>query len=226
MNTLSIDTTTKKANVTLKKDNLIFSSNVDNEITHSEKLLPLIDDILQKNDICLKSIDNYLILNGPGSFTGIRISLSTVKAFSQIFDKKVFTISSLEALAYIGYKNSNINNVVTFIDAKNERVYFSIYNVENLNGKIKITNMLEIRNEYLEDANEIINDFTKQNNIKNYYTIGNINDVSLNYYPTSEDLIDIYENIYDVDSYLYNCYNLNANYARVSQAERVKNGEN
>ena len=82
MNILSIDTTTKVAGVSLQYNNEITKKSLSNEVTHSEKLLPLIDEILNENNISLKDIDMYACINGPGSFTGIRIGLSTLKAFS------------------------------------------------------------------------------------------------------------------------------------------------
>lgn len=225
MNLLSIDTTTQKASVSLKKDNIITTKIVDNEITHSEKLLPIIDLALKENNINLENIDKYLVLNGPGSFTGIRISLATLKAFSQVYKKDIFSISSLEALAYLGHKKNNSKYVISFIDAKNDRVYFCIYKVEKQNNKILITSLTDIQNEYLDDAKAFITAFIKENNIDVYSSIGNISDVDITTYPTTEDLIEIYENV-DTKKYTFDNYSLNAVYARASQAERVKNGEN
>lgn len=227
MNILSVDTTTKIASVTLKKDNILFSNKIDNEITHSEKFLPLIDKTIKEANLKLEEIDKYLILNGPGSFTGIRISLATIKAINYVFNKEIFSISSMEALAYLGYKSSNKNYIITFLDAKNDRVYFNIYKVENINDKITIKPLEEIKNEYLEDANDIIANFLNKNNINNedIYKIGNLANLNKNTYPTTEDLIEIYENIENKENYIYDTFNLNATYARPSQAERVKNGE-
>lgn len=225
MNLLSIDTTTKKASVTLKKDNILTTKIVDNEITHSEKLLPIIDLTLKENNINLENIDKYLILNGPGSFTGIRISLATLKAFSQVYKKDIFSISSLEALSYLGYKLKKSKYVVSFVDAKNDRVYFCIYKLEKADKKICITPLIEIKNEYLDDANKFINDFIKEGNIDTYCTIGNIPNIDITTYPTTEDLIEIFENI-NTKNYMFDCYSLNAVYARASQAERVKDGKN
>ena len=227
MNILSVDTTTKKASVTLKVNEKEYTNIIDNPVTHSEKFLPLIDKTLKEANLTLDNIDNYLILNGPGSFTGIRISLATIKAINYIYNRNIFSISSLEALAYIGYKKTNKNYIISFIDAKNDRVYFNIYKIENKENKININNLLEIKNEYFDDAKNIISQFLKENNIdiNNTYSIGNISNIDLNYYPTTEDLIEIYDNIYDRNTYTFDTFNLNAIYARPSQAERVKNGE-
>ena len=85
MNILSVDTTTKEASVSLRCDKTTVTNSIKNEITHSEKFLPLIDKTLKESKLSLKDIDKFALLNGPGSFTGIRISLATIKAFCQVF---------------------------------------------------------------------------------------------------------------------------------------------
>ena len=134
MNILSIDTTTKIAAVTLKKDDKIISEAKENEITHSEKLLPLIDDILKKENLDITDISMYMVLNGPGSFTGVRIGLATIKAFAFVTNTKIFSISSLKAMAIVSYlKNMNDKNnetktkyILSLIDARNDRAYYSL----------------------------------------------------------------------------------------------------
>lgn len=224
MNILSVDTTTKEASVSLRCDKTTVTNSIKNEITHSEKFLPLIDKTLKESKLSLKDIDKFALLNGPGSFTGIRIALATIKAFCQVYKKDIFSISSLEALAYMGYKKSKKNYIVSLIDAKNDRVYFNIYKIENVEGKIKISHQFSTNNEYLDDAKEFIQNYLKENNISDYFVISNFENDFSNYcyYPTTEDLIEIYDNIYDISSYTYNSYTLNAIYERKSQAERIK----
>lgn len=231
MNILSVDTTTRKASVSLKIGNKTVKREIENNITHSEKLLPLIDSLLNENNLKLEDIDKYLILNGPGSFTGIRISLATIKAFSQIYKKDIFSISSCEALAFIGNTLSNKKYILSLIDAKNDRVYFSLYKFENIDNKISVTPLFDIKNEYLDDALLIINNYLNENNvdINEVYKISNVHFENFANckvtYPSTNDLIYIFENIYNCKNYIFDAFSLNANYARSSQAERVKNGE-
>ena len=91
MNILAIDTTTRNACVCLKYKDEVIEKNIENNITHSEKLLPLIDDVLTEKNITLDDIDMFFAINGPGSFTGIRIGLATIKAFAQVKEKKIFS---------------------------------------------------------------------------------------------------------------------------------------
>ena len=94
MNILAIDTTTKKANIGISIDGKSTIKTVDNEITHSEKLLPLIDNVLKETNCNIKDIDVFACTTGPGSFTGIRIGLATVKALTKVTDAKIFSINS------------------------------------------------------------------------------------------------------------------------------------
>ena len=90
MKILAIDTTTKKAAVALKDDNHIFFRQIDNEITHSEKLLPLLNEVLIETNTALKDIDLFAITLGPGSFTGVRIGIASIKAIAKVTNKKIF----------------------------------------------------------------------------------------------------------------------------------------
>lgn len=92
--------------------------------THSENLMPMIKDAFEKNNLSLNDIDLIVCDIGPGSFTGIRIGIATVKAFYDSLDIPCIGISSLEALAY---NTSNSNLVCSILDAKNDNCYFALY---------------------------------------------------------------------------------------------------
>ena len=138
MNILALDTTTKKATVAIKTDSKLYIECIDNEITHSEKLLPLIDNILNEANITIQDIDLLACTLGPGSFTGVRIGIATLKAIAKVINKEIFGITSLELLALNGIKKGatkkSYDYVLSLIDAKNNRAYFSLYKLEN--GKL------------------------------------------------------------------------------------------
>ena len=90
MNILAIDTTTKKASVALKVQDKIIIKEIDNEITHSEKLLPLLDSVLKEANLMLKDIDLFVCVQGPGSFTGLRIGIATIKALAKVTQKPIY----------------------------------------------------------------------------------------------------------------------------------------
>ena len=102
----------------------------DDEKTHSQTLMPLIDKMFTKTNLTLNDIDLLACSIGPGSFTGVRIGISTAKAFADVYNFKTVGISSLEGLAY-NIKNDisllNINVICSLIDAKNENVYYGLF---------------------------------------------------------------------------------------------------
>ncbi len=135
MKILAIDTSSSICSVAILEDKkLIIEKNSNDEKTHSQKLLPLIDLTLSESNLSLNEINLISCCIGPGSFTGIRIGVSTVKAFADASNIPIIGITSLESLAY------NINKtglVVSLIDAKNDNVYFSLHE-HNENGKYNL----------------------------------------------------------------------------------------
>lgn len=237
MNILAIDTTTKVASVAIKneKKDITIQDEISNEITHSEKLLPLIDSTLKKASLSLNDINLYAAINGPGSFTGIRIGLATLKAFSMINDVKIFSMSSIELMSYKAYimselyKNKFKVNVASFIDARNNRVYFGVYKIYiNSENKICIEKILNTSNEIITDAINIIStkvdlkDLLFVTNNKELLKPTLNRDNILDLYPTPNDLIHAYYNISNINDYIFDTYTLDAIYARKSQAERKK----
>lgn len=125
MKILSIDTSSKLCNVAiLENTTLIKKIELDNGLTHSETLMTLIKQILNDCNLKLKDINLLVCDIGPGSFTGLRIGVATVKAFYDSLNIPCIGISSLEILAYY-MKDNGI--VCTSIDARNDNCYFAIY---------------------------------------------------------------------------------------------------
>lgn len=229
MKILGIDTTTKSASCTILNEDTYYTKNVTNEITHSEKLLPIIHETLKENNLTLDDINIMAAINGPGSFTGIRIGLATIKAFAQVKDIDIFSISSIDLISYVAFKKLNVDKarILSLIDARNNRVYYSVNTVyKNENGKIVIEKETEV-------GNDIIDDIISSQDLRNVDSIaGNcvetfkdklstISSSLYDFYPTTEDLIDCYLNINNNNDYMYNAYSLDALYARPSQAERM-----
>ena len=125
MKTLCIDTSSKLCSVAiLEEKNLIEKIEINNGLTHSETLMPIIKQILEKNKLSLSTIDLLVCDIGPGSFTGIRIGIATVKAFSDSLNIPCIGVSSLECLAY-NIKNDGI--ICSMIDCKNNNCYYAVY---------------------------------------------------------------------------------------------------
>lgn len=153
MKILAIDTSSKICTVAILEDTqLIKQLDSNDEKTHSQKLMPLIDELFKETNLTLDDIDLLSCTVGPGSFTGVRIGVSTVKAFADVKKIPVCSISSLEALAY----NLDTRNLIcSLIDAKNDNVYFGLFQKENEHYIIKeqliaehIDNILPILSKY------------------------------------------------------------------------------
>ena len=129
MKILAIDTSSKICSVSILEDNnVIIEKHNDDEKTHSQKLMPLIDELLKDSNLTLDNIDLLSCSQGPGSFTGIRIGISTVKAFADVKNIPIIGVTSLESLAY----NINAEGLIaTLIDAKHDNVYFALYELKD-----------------------------------------------------------------------------------------------
>ena len=125
MKILSVETSGKICAVSLTEDNnLIREELIEDENTHSVKLMPLLDKLLKDNNTTVNDIDLFACDIGPGSFTGIRIGVSTIKAFIDVTNRKAVGVSSLEILAE-NVKEDGI--ICSLIDAKNQNVYCGIF---------------------------------------------------------------------------------------------------
>lgn len=155
MKVLSIDTSSNICSVAiLENTNLIKEFNLNDGLTHSEKLMPLIEKVLLETNLKLADIDLLVCDRGPGSFTGIRIGTSTVMAFADSLGISAIGVSSLEALAY----NVKTDGVIcSLIDAKNSNCYFGLYKLENNN----YTLLEDLLAAHIDD---ILNILTKYNN--------------------------------------------------------------
>lgn len=161
MKILSIDTSSNICGVSiLENNNLICKLDTDTGRTHSENLMPMIKQAFEQTNLTLKDIDLLVCDKGPGSFTGIRIGVSTIKAFNDSLDIPCCGISSLEALAY-NIKNDGL--ICSIIDAKNNNCYFNLY--ERKNGVY--TELIEPQAETIEATLAILNSYC-DDSFKNY----------------------------------------------------------
>lgn len=129
MKILSIDTASNLCIVAvLENEKCIKEIVVNDARNHSEKIMPVIEQALSESKLTLQDINLIVCDKGPGSFTGIRIGVGTVLAFKDSLNIPCVGISSLESLAY------NIDDdgiICSLIDAKNNNVYFGIFEKKN-----------------------------------------------------------------------------------------------
>ena len=126
MKILALDSSGLVASVAiLEDDNLIAEYTVNYKKTHSQTLLPMLDEIVQMTDTDLSTIDAIAIAKGPGSFTGLRIGSATVKGLGLALDKPIVGIPTVEGLAMNLYDTDAV--ICPLMDARRNQVYTGIY---------------------------------------------------------------------------------------------------
>lgn len=151
MKILAVDTSSKLCSVAILEDkNLIKKLELDNGLTHSETLMPLIQQLLNECSLSLNNINLLVSDIGPGSFTGIRIGVSSCKAFSDSLNIPCVGISSLEVLAY-NIQNDGI--ICSTIDCKNNNCYFALYELNSGNYNVIIEPCAKSVNDVLDLLN-------------------------------------------------------------------------
>ncbi|MCF7919695.1 MAG: tRNA (adenosine(37)-N6)-threonylcarbamoyltransferase complex dimerization subunit type 1 TsaB [Candidatus Cloacimonetes bacterium] len=129
MNILAIETSSTWGSVAVSRDSqIVYNSYLDIKITHSERLLPQIDEAFKQTGMLLKNLDLITISNGPGSFTGIRIGLAVAKGLCLGAEKPLYPVNTLRLLAYNLY-GSRLP-VVPFMDARMGEIYAAMYSGE------------------------------------------------------------------------------------------------
>ena len=125
---LSLDSSAVTASVALTDgDRVIKSEFVNSGLTHSETLLPMVKRVMGDNEF--SSLDAVAITAGPGSFTGVRIGVATVKGIAFAGNIPCYSVSTLEAIAY-NFVDENCV-VCAVMDARRMQFYNAIFKVEN-----------------------------------------------------------------------------------------------
>lgn len=129
MRILALDSSGLVASVAVAEDdNLLAEYTVNYKKTHSQTLLPMLDEVSKMIELDLESIDAIAVSAGPGSFTGLRIGSATAKGLGLALGKPLIAVPTLEALAY------NLNSVSVLVcpimDARRNQVYTGIYSFD------------------------------------------------------------------------------------------------
>lgn len=126
MKILGIDTSTPIGSVALiDGDNLAAEHTLNIVQAHSSRLMPAIDTVLKWSDITADNLDGCAVGIGPGSFTGIRIGVATIKSLCYALDKPIVGVSTLEAVAYNLRGTNGI--ICPLLDARRSEVYGAIF---------------------------------------------------------------------------------------------------
>ena len=126
MKILGIDTSTPIGSIALiDGDNLVAEHTLNIVQAHSSRLMPAIDTVLKWSDITADDLDGCAVGIGPGSFTGIRIGVATIKSLCYALDKPIVGVSTLEAVAYNLRWTNGI--ICPLLDARRSEVYGAIF---------------------------------------------------------------------------------------------------
>lgn len=133
MKILAIDSSGLVASVAVvEDDNLIAQYTINYKKTHSQTLLPMLDEIKQMTELDLASVDAIAVAAGPGSFTGLRIGAATAKGLGLALNKPIIPVPTVDALAYNMYATDAL--VCPIMDARREQVYTGIYRFDKTEG--------------------------------------------------------------------------------------------
>jgi tRNA threonylcarbamoyladenosine biosynthesis protein TsaB len=123
---LGIETATRTGGVAIvSEDGVLVEYTLNIEVTHSERLMSTVDRVLKDSGLQMASMDGFGISIGPGSFTGLRIGLSTVKGLAFTTGKPVAAVPTLRALAWNSHHSRY--RVCPLLDAKKKEVYSALY---------------------------------------------------------------------------------------------------
>lgn len=127
---LALDTSAAAASAAVVKDGLLIGEiTIRNGKTHSQKVIPMINQLLGMLDYKPKDLDLLAVANGPGSFTGLRIGVVTIKAMAYALNIPVAEVSTLMALAYTVNETKGL--VCPIMDARNRQVYTGLYKISD-----------------------------------------------------------------------------------------------
>lgn len=129
---LCIETSTEICSIALSNGNQLIALEETNQVnSHAEKLMPFIDKVLKKANLTINEINAVCISEGPGSYTGLRIGVSTSKGLCFALKKPLIAISTLQAIAWgAREKFPNAPCFCPMIDARRMEVYCAIYTNE------------------------------------------------------------------------------------------------
>lgn len=126
---LAFESSARPASVALVRDGCLLSQYSQcSALTHSRTLLPMAEDMLKNAELSLKDVDLLAVAQGPGSFTGLRIGVSTVKGLAWAGDKPCVGVSTLEAMAWQGLAAGGL--ICPVMDARRSQVYNALFRIE------------------------------------------------------------------------------------------------
>jgi tRNA threonylcarbamoyladenosine biosynthesis protein TsaB len=152
MNILGIESSSLVASVAVVTDQVLIAEyTVNFKKTHSQTLLPMLDEIVNMVEFDLDTIDAIAVSGGPGSFTGLRIGSATGKGLGLALNKPLISVPTVDAMAYNLYGCASL--VCPIMDARRDQVYTGIYDNKNGFSIVKESCAMDIK-ELIMELNE------------------------------------------------------------------------
>lgn len=142
MRVLAIDSSGLTATVAVVEDTqTVAEYTINYKKTHSQTLLPMIDEVVKMTELDLNTIDAIAVAGGPGSFTGLRIGSATAKGLGVALNKPLIHVPTVDGLAYNVYGCEDI--ICPIMDARRNQVYTGIYTFSKKAGTKEGSNLVE-----------------------------------------------------------------------------------
>ena len=153
MKLLVLDSSGLVASVALiEDDRLIAEYTTGNKLTHSQTLLPMLNEVIKRTSFEMEDIDAIAVAKGPGSFTGLRIGAATAKGLGLALNKPIVPVPTVDGLAYQLFGTSKI--ICPMMDARRKQVYTGFYRFEG--GEMKV-----LKEQCAQSVEETLDQFTK-----------------------------------------------------------------
>lgn len=197
MKILFLDTSSFFVTVSIIEDNkIVYNYQEEIKDDMSSKIMPIISEGFNKLDFSINDIDKIMVVNGPGSFTGVRIGVTIAKVIAYSLNKDIITISSLE---YMATTDCTTRYIIPMIDARRGYYYAGVYDL---------------------NLNNILNDsYIKYDDLDKYFSEGTIvsySDIDNCIKPNLDVLKIVNKHINDIS---LNPHNVKPNYLKKTEAE-------
>lgn len=192
---LNLETSTKNCSVSIAKDGvqLCLIEESEESYAHGEKLNQFVDWCINGAEIEIKDIDAVCVSKGPGSYTGLRIGVSSAKGFAYGLDKPLLAVNTLDVLV-----NSQINKgfdfIVPMIDARRMEVYTAIFDGQG--KQLTETEAKVIEETSFEDLQGKKIVFIGDGAEKCKDVLAHLNAIFIQEYPSAKNMISFSENNY------------------------------
>lgn len=161
MKILGLDSSGLVASVAIVEDDILLAEYTTNyKKTHSQTLLPMLDELKKMIELDLESIDGIAVAAGPGSFTGLRIGAATAKGLGLALDKPLIEVPTLEGLAYNLCGTNRL--VCPLMDARRNQVYTGVYEFVQKDNHFTLQSVMEQEALEITDILEQINAYGRE----------------------------------------------------------------